>query len=106
MFRTSTENRHLQRTWLAHHHLPPFFWPLLLFDNFLLFNFILCSACFITLFADILNKLASDHVIFARPRQAGGAFTDDPEDEVGEEELPMEEELMASDEEDQGKTYK
>lgn len=42
---------------------------------------------------------------FALKRQAGGGFNDDPEDEVGEEDLPMEEELMASDEEDQG-TYK
>lgn len=44
--------------------------------------------------------------MLARTRQAGGGFNDDPEDEVGEEDLPMEEELMASDEEDEGGTYK
>lgn len=45
--------------------------------------------------------------MFCRTRQAGSGFIDDPEDEVGEEDLPMEEEeLMASDEEDQGRTYK
>lgn len=43
-------------------------------------------------------------------QQAGGGFSDDRDDEVGEEELPMEEELMASDEEadaeGQGGAYK
>lgn len=44
----------------------------------------------------------SNTYFLSRWCQAEGAFGDVPEDEVGEEDLPMEDELMASDEEGDG----